>query len=96
MNLRRVFVLLALTPLLAAAQWRSVGVVEATSKSGANEVQLQSQGTMLTITVLADDLIHVRFQQSPNEAPPHSWSVVKNDWDGGSAEITESGSNVTV
>jgi len=96
MNFRRVFILLALTPLFAAAQWRSVGVVEATSKSGTNEVQLQSQGTTLTITVLADDVIRVRFQTSPNEAPPHSWAVVKTDWDGGSAQINESGTNLSV
>jgi alpha-glucosidase len=88
--------LIVLVRCIAAGQWHSVGTVEATSRSGNNEIQLQSEGTLTTITILANDLIHVRFQRGTDDTRGRSWAVVKSDWEGRATQITDSGSTILI
>ncbi|HUI63385.1 MAG TPA: hypothetical protein VL126_00970, partial [Bacteroidota bacterium] len=80
MQIRHVFFAFLIAPGSVLAQWHSAGNVDATSISGNVEANLQVGSSLLTIRVLANDLIRVRFQAEVSNAADRSWAVVKTQW----------------
>ena len=89
MQIRHALLLLALFTTPVFSQWRSAGNVDSTSTSGDSAATLRAGTSRLTIRVLADDLIRVRFQTGPPYAPDRSWGVVRTDWPHRSVRIRD-------
>jgi alpha-glucosidase len=94
--IRRACLLLAFLTSPAFAEWRSVGNVDATSLSGNTVATLRAGTGVLTIRVLADDLIRVRFQCGPSDAPDRSWAVTKTDWPVPTVEMKDTPASLVV
>lgn len=90
MQIRYVLVALVIVSSSALAQWHSAGNVDATSVSGNVEANLQVGNSLLTIRVLANDLVRVRFQVEPSRGPDRSWAVVKTEWPDPSVQVKDS------
>jgi alpha-glucosidase len=80
MQIRHACLLLVFLTPPAFSGWRSAGNVDAVSTSGNTEATLQAGSAVLSIHVLADDLIRIRFQSEPSGAPDRSWAVVRTEW----------------
>jgi alpha-glucosidase len=96
MQIRHACLLLGFLATPAFSQWRSAGNVDATSTSGNTEATLQAGASVLSISVLADDLIRVRFQSEPQEAPDRSWAVVRTDWPVPAVHMKDSPSSLVI
>lgn len=93
---RACLLLPALLYSCTAAQWRSAGNVDATTVNGNAEATLRSGTSLVTIRVLAGDLIRVRFQTAAPGAPDRSWAVVKTDWPPVEARVNDSPDSLVI
>jgi alpha-glucosidase len=96
MPIRNACLLLAFLTTPAFSQWISAGDVDATSTSGNTGATLRAGSAVLTIRVLADDLIRVRFQTERSEAPDRSWAVQKTDWPAVDAQMKDTPASLVV
>src|SRR6266568_2769975 len=65
--------------LSAFGQWRTLG--DATTKGPeGNAITFRSADAIITVSVLAPDLVRVRMATGSEYGPDHSWAVVKTDW----------------
>ena len=70
---------LACLPAPLRAGWQDIGPVTASPPS-ANQVTFHGPGGIVTLTVLAPDLIRVRMARGSAFGPDYSYAVVKTDW----------------
>jgi len=96
MQIRHVLFALLIIPRSSLAQWHSAGNVDATSISGNVEANLQVGGSLLTIRVLTNDLVRVRFQTEVSNAPDRSWAVVKTQWPDPSVQMKDSPGSLVI
>ncbi len=92
----RAWLLLAFLTTAAHSQWHSAPDVDVTSASGNAGATLKAGSAVLTIRVLADDLIRVRFQSEPSDAPDRSWAVQKSDWPVPAVQMEDTPSSLVV
>ncbi len=68
-------------------EWQSVGSMTAEKPQG-NQATFRNRQAVVTLTVLAPDLIRVRMVPSSVAGPDHSWAVAKTDWPKVAVEFT--------
>lgn len=73
-----IFLLCVLSPPLHAA-WRPVGAMTAAPPT-ANAITFHNDHAVVSLTVLAPDLIRVRMAARPRFGPDSSWAVAKRNW----------------
>ena len=61
------------------ASWQDIGPVKASPPSE-NQITFHGAGTIVTVTVLAPDLVRVRMARGTAFGPDYSYAVVKTDW----------------
>lgn len=59
--------------------WEAIGRVAVEHHRG-NQISFRDSDTHITITVLAPDLIRVRFTPRRVSVPDYSWAVIKKNW----------------
>ena len=96
MPIRRACLLLAFIAAPAFSQWRSAGDVDSTSMSGDTGATLRTVTGRLTLRVIADDLIRVRFQRRSVDAPDRSWAVVKTVWPHPAVQMRETPESLVI
>ena len=96
MRIRHACLLLAFLAAPAFAQWRSAGNVDTTYTFGNTGATLRAGSTVLTIRVLAGDLIRVRFQSHPSDLPDRSWAVQKTDWPAVDVQMNDTPASLVV
>jgi alpha-glucosidase len=69
-----------------AADWQSLGAMFAASGQG-NAIVFSNQKDMVTLTVLAPDLVRVRVTKTASSGPDYSYAVIKTDWPGTTVEF---------
>jgi len=82
-----VLISLFLITLPLCAEWRSVGALSASPPQG-NQITFTGPQAVLTVTVLAPDLVRVRMTHDAPAGPDDSWAVIKNDWPQTKVEFT--------
>ncbi|HMD99042.1 MAG TPA: TIM-barrel domain-containing protein [Terriglobia bacterium] len=70
---------LALLALPLDASWQDIGPVKA-SPPAENQIMFHGAGTIVSLTVLAPDLVRVRMARGTAFGPDYSYAVVKTDW----------------
>ncbi|MEW6512001.1 MAG: glycoside hydrolase family 31 protein [Bacteroidota bacterium] len=82
----------ACRPLLA--QWHTIPPADSIAP-GQGEATFFAGPSTLTVSVLADDLVRVRFSPATVRRPEgRSWAVIKNDWPDVHVEAIDSGGSV--
>lgn len=74
-----VLVLAAATTSPVGAEWRTVGAMTAEQPAG-DAITFRSDRAVVTLTVLAPDLIRVHMVPGTAPGPDDSFAVVKTDW----------------
>jgi len=95
----RHFLLSIVSALLASscsAAWHSAGNVDAVTIAGDTAATLRAGDQTLTVTVCADDVLHIRFGRSDAGTPDRSWAVVRGAWPGRHARFAESPAELRV
>src|SRR6266487_2512899 len=67
----------ALVPL--RAEWRFIGRVQA-AQPEANGITLHDSQAVVSVTVLAPDLVRLRLIPRPSFGPDDSYAVIKTEW----------------
>jgi alpha-glucosidase len=75
----RVFCLALILAAPLAAEWKIAGNFSADPAQG-NSIVLRNRENMVTVTVLAPDLVRVRMTAGTTPGPDYSYAVVKTDW----------------
>jgi alpha-glucosidase len=93
--------LLLFVPLIATAQWQTIGNAEFSTAHGRTAVTLKATGATLEVTVLADDLVRVHLTPptAPGQKPPSpspSWAVIKTEWARVDVEIADAPDALTL
>ncbi len=96
MQIRRACLLLAFLPGAAFSGWHSAGNVDSTSTSGDTLATLSAGPSRLTIRVLADDVVRVRFQTGPPFAPDRSWAVARTAWPRSPLRMVDTPESLTI
>lgn len=81
-----ILLLAAWIPL--CAEWQSVGNMTAGPQEG-NQISFRNREGVVTLTVLAPDLIRVRATRGASPGPDYSYAVIKTDWPPIHVEYTE-------
>jgi alpha-glucosidase len=79
-------ILLFAFTLPLAAEWQSVGALAASTPQ-ANQITFSSSQAVVTVIVLAPDLVRVRMTRG-TPGPDYSYAVVKTDWQPGAVEFS--------
>jgi alpha-glucosidase len=67
-----------LAPPLAAS-WRPIGAMAASPPSR-DQIIFRNAHAIVSISVLAPDMVRVRMAPTPRFGPDYSWAVIKADW----------------
>ncbi len=78
------------------AQWKTVGDLDSYRVTDDRTILVASGGSILQISVLADDLIRIRFSPEGTLTPDFSWAVIKSGWPSIRPRISETPSSLTV
>ncbi len=99
MRLRRIPAALLLAAALestTSAQWHSAGRVDAYRWTSDREVTVTSGPALLSVRLLADDLVRIRFTPHGTFAPDRSRAVIRQDWPVARPEISDSDDRLTI
>jgi len=72
-------ILLLATWIPMRAEWQSVGSMSPSPLEG-NQISFRNREGVITLTVLAPDLIRVRATRDTSPGPDYSYAVIKADW----------------
>jgi alpha-glucosidase len=79
MRLTKVLLLLALASATTFSQWHSAENVDSCVENE-NGLTIHAGSDILKVSILAVDLIRIRFSKGGKFAPDMSWAVIKSDW----------------
>ncbi len=86
---RAAAIAVALVPGMLFCQWQSVGPVDAYRWTGDREFTIHAGPALLSVTVLAEDLVRIRFSPTGTFGPDRSRAVIRQSWPLGHPEITD-------
>jgi alpha-glucosidase len=77
-RIRLLLLLFFLAPAAGLAQWASIGDMPAPRREG-NTLTFQNKQGIVAVTVLAPDIVRVRFSPTPRFGRDHSYAIVNRE-----------------
>jgi alpha-glucosidase len=95
LRLIAVLILAVLTTASVRAEWQTVGTMNAGPPAG-SAITFRSNYAIVTLTVLAPDLVRVRMVPGTTPGPDYSYAVVKADWPQADVQFSGTGNSSVI
>lgn len=93
---RRLLFGFAIAALPALSNWETASRVDSYTWDGEHTLIVRSGPAILSVQLLADDLVRVRLNPAGSFVRDHSWAVVKTDWKSPHSVLNENSGSLVI